>query len=125
MTQRDRGIVAVLGVVLVVLVHRRGLPPVDRLGVPARSPPAPRARPPSASPEPARVYREGTIGRPSSINPLTARTQADRDLVALVFSGLVALGPDGTYRPDLASRLDGRCEGQDLDVHDPARRALA
>ena len=49
------------------------------------------------------VYREGTIGRPSSINPLTARTQADRDLVALVFSGLVALGPDGTYRPDLAS----------------------
>lgn len=49
------------------------------------------------------VYREGILGLPASINPLTARTQADRDIVALVFSGLVRHGPKGTVVPDLAS----------------------
>ncbi len=49
------------------------------------------------------VYREGILGRPGSIDPLTAKSQADRDLVALVFSGLVRLGPDGTVLPDLAA----------------------
>ena len=47
---------------------------------------------------------EGVLGRPVSVGPLTARTQADRDLVALVFSGLVRNGPDGTLVPDLAER---------------------
>ena len=37
-----------------------------------------------------------------SVSPLTARTQVDRDLVALVFSGLVRNGPGGTIVPDLA-----------------------
>jgi peptide/nickel transport system substrate-binding protein len=49
------------------------------------------------------VYREGIVGLPASINPLTARTQADRDIVALVFSGLVRHGPNGTVLPDLAA----------------------
>ena len=52
----------------------------------------------------ARPYREGVLGRPVSVSPLTARSQADRDLVALVFSGLVRNGPDGTIVPDLAER---------------------
>ena len=34
--------------------------------------------------------------------PTEAHSQADRDLVALVFSGLVRNGPDGTIVPDLA-----------------------
>ena len=51
-----------------------------------------------------RPYREGVLGRPVSVSPLTARSQADRDLVALVFSGLVRNGPDGTIVPDLAER---------------------
>ena len=50
----------------------------------------------------ARPYREGVLGRPVSVSPLTAKTQADRDLVALVFSGLVRNGPNGTLVPDLA-----------------------
>lgn len=104
MTQRDRGIVVALGVVLVALSIAVALPPgsIGSAVSPGASDPGaiPSA---GASSPPSAVYREGTIGRPSSINPLTARTQADRDLVALVFSGLVALGPDGTYRPDLAS----------------------
>src|SRR5258705_1579925 len=61
---------------------------------------------PSATPSPAETlaYREGTLGRPISVNPLAARTQVDRDLVALAFDGLVRLGPDGTIIPDLAAR---------------------
>jgi ABC-type transport system substrate-binding protein len=49
-------------------------------------------------------YREGILGHPNQINPLTATNQADRDLVALIFSGLTRLGPDGTILPDLAER---------------------
>ena len=68
---------------------------------------APDRRPP-ATPlptiEPVVPYREGTLGRPVSVNPLAARTQVDRDLVALTFSGLVKLGPDGILIPDLAAR---------------------
>ena len=41
---------------------------------------------------------------PSRSRPLTARTRAERDLVALVFSGLVRIGPAGTLVPDLAER---------------------
>jgi peptide/nickel transport system substrate-binding protein len=76
------------------------------VGLPAST--APTAAPPSASGAPngtpgLDVYREGILGRPGSIDPLTAQSQADRDLVALVFSGLVRLGPDGTVVPDLAA----------------------
>jgi peptide/nickel transport system substrate-binding protein len=70
-----------------------------------------RSAPPSASPAESSVpltqvhaYREGILGRPASINPLTASTQADRDIVALVFSGLTRLGPQGSIVPDLAER---------------------
>ena len=57
---------------------------------------------PTAGSVTARPYREGVLGRPVSVSPLSARTQADRDLVALVFSGLVRNGPNGTLVPDLA-----------------------
>ena len=104
MTHRDRGIVAALVGVLVVLAIVVAWPatgPATGTVVPGAS----SGDLPSAAPSRARrsSIAKATIGRPSSINPLTARTQADRDLAALIFSGLVALGPDGTYRPDLAS----------------------
>jgi peptide/nickel transport system substrate-binding protein len=54
------------------------------------------------TPPPGLTYREGLVGHPSSINPLTARTQVDRDLVALLFRGLLRAGPNGTLLPDLA-----------------------
>src|SRR6478609_10830081 len=53
---------------------------------------------------PSRPYREGVLGRPVSVSPLSARTQADRDLVALVYAGLVRNGPSGSLVPDLAER---------------------
>ena len=102
MTGRDRGIAALLSVALAALAVATVWP--ARPDATGRGPGQPDTTGPipTTTPTPA-IYREGTIGSPSSINPLTARTQADRDLAALVFSGLVALGPDGGYRPDLAS----------------------
>jgi ABC-type transport system substrate-binding protein len=60
---------------------------------------------PLASPSPVAVvpYREAVVGHPSSVNPLTPRTRADQDLVALLFRALVRTGPDETVLPDLAT----------------------
>jgi peptide/nickel transport system substrate-binding protein len=76
------------------------------VGVPSLLPAATTTALPSAGIDlpVARPYREGVVGHPVSVSPLTARTQADRDLVALVFSGLVRNGPSGTIVPDLAER---------------------
>ena len=48
-------------------------------------------------------YVEGVAGSPSRVNPLFASSNpVDRDLVSLVFSGLVRLGSKGNVQPDLA-----------------------
>jgi peptide/nickel transport system substrate-binding protein len=48
-------------------------------------------------------YLEAIVGSPLRVNPLyTAFNDVDKDLAALVFSGLTRLGPDGTVLPDLA-----------------------
>ena len=52
-------------------------------------------------------YVEGVTRLPDRINPLYAGANpTDRDLAALIFSGLVRLGPDGTPQPDLAERWE-------------------
>jgi peptide/nickel transport system substrate-binding protein len=90
----------VVGTLVVLLVLVAGV-----IGVPALQPASTASALPGVSEGPAdRPYVEGVIGAASSISPLTARTQADRDLVALVFSGLVRNGPNGTIVPDLARR---------------------
>jgi peptide/nickel transport system substrate-binding protein len=94
MTRTDTFVVGTLVVLLAIIA---GL-----VGVPALLPPTPSAQPSLANGPAARPYREGVLGHPVSVSPLTARTQADRDLVALVFSGLVRNGPAGTVVPDLA-----------------------
>lgn len=48
---------------------------------------------------------EGIIGYPRLINPLLAVSDADRDLTALVYSGLLRQGPNGSLIPDLAEEL--------------------
>lgn len=45
---------------------------------------------------------EGLLGSPRFINPVLALSDADRDLTALAYSGLLRAAPDGTYLPDLA-----------------------
>ena len=98
MTRTDSFVVGTLVVMLAVLA---GL-----VGVPALIPAASTTAAPSASHtvSASRPYREGVLGLPVSVSPLSARTQADRDLVALVYSGLLRNGPSGTLVPDLAER---------------------
>ncbi len=45
---------------------------------------------------------EGVVGLPHFINPVLALSDADRDLTALIFSGLLKATADGTLVPDLA-----------------------
>jgi|TARA_Y100000310_G_scaffold259158_1_gene267763 peptide/nickel transport system substrate-binding protein len=45
---------------------------------------------------------EGIVGSPRFINPLLALSDADRDLTALVYSGLLKATPEGKFIPDLA-----------------------
>jgi len=47
-------------------------------------------------------FTEGIVGSPRFVNPLLAISDADRDLVALVFSGLMKSTPSGELVPDLA-----------------------
>ncbi len=105
MTRRDHGVVASLVLVLAFIV---GLLAAPAFGPPAASP----SPEPVRSAMPPRLYREGVVGRPASINPLTAQSAVEETLVGLVFSGLVALGPDDTRVPGLASHWtiadDGR-----------------
>lgn len=49
---------------------------------------------------------EGQVGSARFINPVIALSQADQDLTALVYSGLVRALPDGTFVPDLAEKYD-------------------
>jgi peptide/nickel transport system substrate-binding protein len=93
MNRIDRAIIA--GLVLVIAVA------AFAIGGSALAPKQGQATPGPSLPT-AEPYREGVLSRPTNVNPLAARTQADRDLVALVFQGLVARTADGRTRPDLA-----------------------
>jgi peptide/nickel transport system substrate-binding protein len=92
--RRDGGVVFALLAVLAVLAGAIALPAFRPAATPA----------PAATTAPPRGHVQGVLGRPSSVTPLTARTQVDRDLVALLFRGLVRLGPGSTVLPDLAER---------------------
>jgi peptide/nickel transport system substrate-binding protein len=45
---------------------------------------------------------EGIIGMPTLVNPILAVSDADKDLSALIYSGLMRKQPDGSFIPDLA-----------------------
>lgn len=63
-------------------------------------------------------YVEGVTRAPERINPLYANLNpTDADLSALVFSGLVRLGPDGTPLPDLAERWEVTGNGTQYVFH--------
>ncbi len=46
---------------------------------------------------------EGIIGMPTLVNPILSVSDADKDLVSLVYSGLMRRSPNGTFIPDLAT----------------------
>jgi len=93
---RDTAVIGGLVILLVVAGVVSALPPGATPGTEAASP--------SSSLPAIRAYREGILGQPAAVNPLAARTQADRDVVGLAFSGLLRTEPDGTPVPDLAER---------------------
>lgn len=55
---------------------------------------------------------EGVVGTPRFINPLLALTDADRDMTALTFAGLMGVGPDGTLVPVLAESYEVSPDGK-------------
>ena len=120
MTRTDTFVVGTLVLVLALVAALIGVPALQLssstsplASAPGGSGPAPVTRP----------YVEGALGAPSSVSPLTARTQVDRDLVALLFSGLMRNGPDGTIVPDLAERwsVDKSGKTWTVDLRDDAR----
>ncbi len=69
-------------------------------------------------------YTEGVTRAAERINPLfTGANSTDADLSALIFSGLVRLGPDGTPQPDLAERWEITGNGESYLFH--LRRGVA
>jgi len=59
------------------------------------------------------TYREGVIGQPAFINPLyAALNDPDRDLVTLIFSGLMKYNQEGKIIPDLAKEYAITEEGK-------------
>lgn len=56
-------------------------------------------------PERGGKLTEGVVGTPRFINPILAVTSADRDMVMLLYSGLMRLGSDGVIAPDMAESV--------------------
>lgn len=54
---------------------------------------------------------ENIIGSPQLINPLLANSDADRDVVTLIYAGLMKLGPDGQLQPELAESYTVSTDG--------------
>ncbi|HXI44822.1 MAG TPA: peptide ABC transporter substrate-binding protein [Candidatus Acidoferrales bacterium] len=65
----------------------------------------------------ARRYSEGVVGHATNASPFGARSAADRELVALLFRGLVRLGPDRTIVGDLASSWEVDPSGGSWTFH--------
>ncbi|MCX6713022.1 MAG: ABC transporter substrate-binding protein [Candidatus Vogelbacteria bacterium] len=64
---------------------------------------------------PGGTLTEGIVGFPAHGNPLFAITDPDRDLAALVYSGLLKIGKDGLIIPDLAQSYTVSADGLSYD----------
>jgi len=102
MNRTDRAVIAGLVLVLAFSAIAIGGGSITPAGIAPSDAPAE---------SPATPYREGALGRPVSVSPLGARTQVDRDLVALVFEGLVKLDGEGNPTPALASSWSSDATG--------------
>jgi len=58
------------------------------------------------------IYIEGVIGQPRFINPIYANSDVDRDLVQLIFSGLMKYGKNFQIETDLANNYTIEEEGK-------------
>lgn len=108
MKLRDRALVGILSAALIVLSIAALAPSLDSSDN-------------SGEPSPAvvdtRHYVEGVLGRASNASPFGARSAAERALVALLFRGLVRLGPGSSITGDLASRWEVDPSGRTWTFH--------
>ncbi|MDP2910494.1 MAG: ABC transporter substrate-binding protein [bacterium] len=58
------------------------------------------------------TFIEGLVGQPRFINPVYANSDVDRDLVQLIFSGLMKYDENMNIVPDLAERYEIEGEGE-------------
>ncbi len=93
MKLRDRALIGALTVALMAFCVA-ALAPTVQLSSQGVEP----TQPPGAG----RAYVEGVLGRATNASPFGARSAADRALVALLFRGLVRLGPGTSIVGDLA-----------------------
>ncbi len=109
MNRRDQAVLAALGALLLLVALSLGLPSAI----------APAQRESTAAPTggSARSYVEGMPGPLDQVSPLSARSQAERNAVALAFSGLVKLGPGQTVIPDLAESWEADPTGARWTFH--------
>ena len=64
------------------------------------------------------IYTEGLIDQPRFINPIYGITSdTDRDLIQLIFSGLMKYSPDGKIVPDIAQSYRVLDEGKTFKIH--------
>ena len=56
-------------------------------------------------------FVEGVVGTPRLVNPLIAVSDTDRDIAALVYSGLMKATPTGELQPDLAENYSVSDDG--------------
>jgi peptide/nickel transport system substrate-binding protein len=60
---------------------------------------------------------EGVVGNPRFINPVLALSESDKNLVALIYSGLVRVTPDGDIAGDLADKITVSKDGLTYTAH--------
>ncbi len=64
------------------------------------------------------IFREGIVGQPKFINPLYLSTQdADRDIVEVLFSGLMKYDEKGELVEDLAKNYEIKDDGKTFEVY--------
>lgn len=62
------------------------------------------------------TLREGIIGNPRFINPLLAQTDTDRDMVSLVYAGLMRYDKNNDIQPALAEKYEISPDGSTYTV---------
>ena len=108
MKLRDRALIGALTVALIAFSVAALAPTLKTSGGDAEP-----TQPGSAG----RPYIEGVLGRATNASPFGARTAADRALVALLFRGLVKLGPGSSIVGDLASSWEVDDSGRTWTFH--------
>lgn len=69
-----------------------------------------------ATPSSGGTLTEGIVGTPRFVNPVLATTRADKDLVSLMYSGLMKIGDNKELVPDLAESIELSEDGQTYSI---------